>query len=198
MKQRYRIGSKPDNDIHLPSQYVDGYHAVIFMQDGEWYIEDLRSKFGTFIGQVRVESPSLIPPNTMIKVGTEKLNFEQFLKMEIEDNEEAVTRQNLFRLNVGVGLKTYRAISFLAIFSPAIIYFGLHLLNSFQEYFTEVHLTDNTLERLWTPPMIIVSILFLLITLKRWKNTGKPFWKIFIPIYNLIVLFFAEAKSRTN
>jgi pSer/pThr/pTyr-binding forkhead associated (FHA) protein len=198
MKQRYRIGSKPDNDIHLPSQYVDGYHAVVFMQGGEWYIEDLRSKFGTFIGQIKVETPLPIPPNTLIRIGTEKLNLEQYLMMEQEEDEEAITRQNLLKLEIGVGQKTYRAITLLAIFSPAIVYFGLHLINRFQAFFTQTLITDEALSRFWMLPMVIVSALFLIITLKRWNDTGKPLWKFFIPIYNLFVLFFSKSKPRTN
>jgi uncharacterized membrane protein YhaH (DUF805 family) len=194
MKQRYTIGSKADNDIHLPSQYVDARHAVIFLQDGQWYIEDLGSKFGTFIGQTKVNGPIPIPSNSLIKIGTEKLDWDDYLDPETE--EPPVNASNILSFKGVIGRKTYQAIFVLALFTPAIVYFVLNsgLRVRGRGYQLPLEYVGPT----WVAIMVVLGIVFLGITIRRWRDTGKPLWALLLPFYNLYVLLFIKSKQKNN
>lgn len=49
------IGRHPSNDIILPGSTISRFHARIGMADGEYYIRDLGSTYGTFVNGRRVE-----------------------------------------------------------------------------------------------------------------------------------------------
>lgn len=52
-----RMGMKKA-DVQVPHNSVSGMHARVFQKSGAWYIEDLGSSNGTFVGSDRVESPT--------------------------------------------------------------------------------------------------------------------------------------------
>ncbi len=192
MKQRYFIGSKADNDIHLPSQYVDARHAVIFLQEGQWYIEDLGSKFGTFIGQARVNGPTPVPPNTLIKIGTEKLDWDEYLDPEAD--ETPINASNILSFKGEVGRKTYQAVFVLTVFSPAIVYFLLNIGIHVRRFQLPIEYAGP----IWTISMVVLGIVFLGLTVRRWRDTGKPFWALLLPFYNLYVLLFSKSKQKSS
>jgi hypothetical protein len=45
------IGRRPDNTLALDDEHVSGRHARIYNQGRQWYLEDLGSTNGTFIGE---------------------------------------------------------------------------------------------------------------------------------------------------
>jgi uncharacterized membrane protein YhaH (DUF805 family) len=108
--------------------------------------------------------------------------------------EIPITRQNLFSLNVPVGKETFQAVSILALFSPAIIFFGLHLLENLRRRHV---LAQNLsfLTTLWYLLMGAFAIVYLIVCIKRWRDTGKPWWLVLIPVYNLYILLFSPSKN---
>ena len=54
-----KIGRMSDNDIVLKDTMVSRHHASIFMKDRTFFVEDLKSKNGTFVNNVRVGSRKL-------------------------------------------------------------------------------------------------------------------------------------------
>ena len=59
-KPTITIGRSPKNDIQVKDEYVSRKHLRISMRDGRYFIEDLRSRNGTFINGAQVESGSEI------------------------------------------------------------------------------------------------------------------------------------------
>ena len=51
----YRVGRNPDSDIVIDDPRVSWLHAVVRFHDGQWLLEDLDSRNGTFLGDQRVE-----------------------------------------------------------------------------------------------------------------------------------------------
>ena len=49
---------------------------------------------------------------------------------------------------------------------------------------------------IWTILLGLLCFVFILLSIKRFRDTGKPFWKILIPIINIKILFFEESKKR--
>ncbi|MEM3516127.1 MAG: FHA domain-containing protein, partial [Saccharolobus sp.] len=67
------IGRSPENVIVIPDPEVSRKHALISLENGELYIEDLNSTNGTYIYDGKVFQPvkgkMKIQPNSIIKLG---------------------------------------------------------------------------------------------------------------------------------
>jgi len=50
-KERITIGREKDSDLRIPSDAISRKHAVIFFEQGAWFIEDLNSKHGTLVNE---------------------------------------------------------------------------------------------------------------------------------------------------
>jgi hypothetical protein len=75
-QQSILIGRNPESTLVLSDDYASGRHARIFPQDGGWYIEDLESTNGTFVGQQRVASdPVKLDLDSTIRIGTTVLEL---------------------------------------------------------------------------------------------------------------------------
>src|SRR5260370_17347008 len=53
-KPRFTIGRKPDNDLVIDNPAVSGHHALIFIEEGAFFIEDLGSTNGTFGNDAKI------------------------------------------------------------------------------------------------------------------------------------------------
>lgn len=63
------IGRNPECALVLDDEFASGRHArIIRAQDG-WYVEDLGSTNGTFVGQYRVGDPVPVETGTSIRIG---------------------------------------------------------------------------------------------------------------------------------
>ena len=69
------IGSEADNDLQLTEEGVSQYHAMISFDGNDWYIEDLGSETGTFIGACQVTQKQKLSPGNLISVGNQKFKF---------------------------------------------------------------------------------------------------------------------------
>ena len=58
-KPRFTIGRKPDNDLVIDNPAVSGHHALLFSEEGAFFIEDLESTNGTFVNDAKVQKEKL-------------------------------------------------------------------------------------------------------------------------------------------
>lgn len=58
-KPRFTIGRKPDNDLVIDDPAVSGHHALIFSEEGAFFIEDLGSTNGTFVNDTKIQKEKL-------------------------------------------------------------------------------------------------------------------------------------------
>jgi adenylate cyclase len=56
LKKRLRVGRRDSNDIVLDFGNVSGYHCLMEIEEGYWFIKDLRSRNG-----VKVAGKKLMP-----------------------------------------------------------------------------------------------------------------------------------------
>lgn len=63
------IGRSSDNTVVLEDDFASGHHARFVSSGGRWYIEDLGSTNGTFIGEQRLTRPVAVSPGTPVTVG---------------------------------------------------------------------------------------------------------------------------------
>lgn len=73
---RFTIGREADN--HLPltlDPMVSGHHARIVREGHHFWLEDLASKNGVYLGDRRLSERALIGPGTTFTIGQTELEF---------------------------------------------------------------------------------------------------------------------------
>ncbi|MBO0841738.1 MAG: FHA domain-containing protein [Nocardioides sp.] len=63
------IGRGGDAQIVLDDDYVSTRHARIGVSGDQWFVEDLGSTNGTYIGSVRINQPTAISLGTQVRIG---------------------------------------------------------------------------------------------------------------------------------
>lgn len=63
------IGRGGDAQIVLDDDYVSTRHARIAVSGDQWFVEDLGSTNGTYIGSVRITQPTAISLGTQVRIG---------------------------------------------------------------------------------------------------------------------------------
>ncbi len=63
------IGRGNDAAIRLEDDYVSTRHARIAASGDQWFVEDLGSTNGTYVGTVRISQPTTIAIGTQVRIG---------------------------------------------------------------------------------------------------------------------------------
>ena len=63
------IGRGTDAAIRLDDDYASTRHARVAAYEDDWFVEDLGSTNGTYIGSVRLTQPTVITLGTQIRIG---------------------------------------------------------------------------------------------------------------------------------
>ncbi len=63
------IGRGSDAAIRLDDDYVSTRHARIASAGDQWYVEDLGSTNGTYIGSSRINQPTTLTLGTQVRIG---------------------------------------------------------------------------------------------------------------------------------
>ena len=63
------IGRGNDAAIRLDDDYVSTRHARIAASGDQWFVEDLGSTNGTYVGTVRITQPTTLTLGTQVRIG---------------------------------------------------------------------------------------------------------------------------------
>jgi len=63
------IGRGSDAAIKLDDDYVSTRHARVGSDGEQWYVEDLGSTNGTYVGSARITQPTPLPLGTQVRIG---------------------------------------------------------------------------------------------------------------------------------
>jgi pSer/pThr/pTyr-binding forkhead associated (FHA) protein len=63
------FGRGADCTMPLGDEYVSTQHARIVLHDGQWYVEDLGSTNGTYVGNERLTRPSPVGAKSRVRLG---------------------------------------------------------------------------------------------------------------------------------
>lgn len=72
------IGRSPTNAVVLDTNFASSEHAMIFLRDGQWWLEDRNSRNGTLLNGDRINAPTIITDGDIIGVG--ESNFKLVLE----------------------------------------------------------------------------------------------------------------------
>src|SRR5258706_10887058 len=70
------LGRAPTNTATLPDETASLEHALIHLRDGQWGLEDLKSRTGTRLNDSPVAAPAPVMPGDDFDVGRVKLKVE--------------------------------------------------------------------------------------------------------------------------
>ena len=63
------IGRNPECSLVLDDEFASGRHARVIRGEDGWYVEDLGSTNGTYLGQYRVGDPVPVEAGAAIRIG---------------------------------------------------------------------------------------------------------------------------------
>lgn len=70
------IGRADSSAFVLNDDFASAQHARLISRDGEWYLEDLDSRNGTFLNGQRVEQPEKLAAGMEIRIGRTTLRLQ--------------------------------------------------------------------------------------------------------------------------
>jgi predicted component of type VI protein secretion system len=74
-KDRTVVGRASACDVAVPTNNLSREHCLIIKRDDGWYVEDLNSSNGTFVGSERIAAPRKLAEKDIIKAGAARLTF---------------------------------------------------------------------------------------------------------------------------
>lgn len=70
------LGRSPTNTIRIDDTFASGEHAVVMRRNGQWWLEDRRSRNGTTLNGLPVNKPIIVTNGDIIGVGTMRYRIE--------------------------------------------------------------------------------------------------------------------------
>jgi hypothetical protein len=85
-KERFTIGRRASNDVHIDNLAISGKHAVIVTKEDGAYIEDLNSTNGTIVNRQKIKK-HMLADGDLIKLGKYKLRYVHDARVSKPRNE---------------------------------------------------------------------------------------------------------------
>jgi pSer/pThr/pTyr-binding forkhead associated (FHA) protein len=63
------IGRAEDSTLVITDDYASARHARLVPRDGQWFVEDLGSTNGTFLGSERLTTPTRVEAGSALRIG---------------------------------------------------------------------------------------------------------------------------------
>lgn len=70
------IGRGPSNLIAIPDTFISTTHALIYLRNGQWWLEDQQSHNGTLLNDIPIEEPVVLSAGDEFSIGRVKFRFE--------------------------------------------------------------------------------------------------------------------------
>ena len=71
------VGRAPSCTLVLDDDYSSSRHARLYPENGQWFVEDLGSTNGTFLGSARVDRPMPVAAGAPVRVGKSVLELQR-------------------------------------------------------------------------------------------------------------------------
>ena len=70
------IGRNPECALVLDDDFSSGRHARLFQQAGQWWVEDLGSTNGTFLGEGKLATTEPVGIGSVLRIGRTVLELQ--------------------------------------------------------------------------------------------------------------------------
>ena|SRR5215218_605492 len=71
------VGRAPSCTLVLDDDYSSSRHARLYPENGQWYVEDLGSTNGTYLGSTRVDRPMPVQAGAPVRIGKSTLELQR-------------------------------------------------------------------------------------------------------------------------
>ena len=71
------VGRAPSCTLVLDDDYSSSRHARLYPENGQWFVEDLGSTNGTYLGSARVDRPMAVTAGAPVRVGKSVLELQR-------------------------------------------------------------------------------------------------------------------------
>ena len=198
MKNQYKIGKNKENEIIIEHESCPNLHAEINYEKGFWVLNNLAKDKVIFVNDEKIEGSKQLNKNDKIKIGNQTIYWSNYL---YEGENQELDLMKIFTFNGRISRSNFRALSLLAIGMAICVFFSPGLLGSMANGRRSGNLELVEKATQISMPIIhiigfsIIVIAMLFLAIKRVRDTGNPIWKLFIPIYNLKILYFEQSKQ---
>ncbi len=72
------FGRSPTNTIIIKDNFTSSEHALLALRDGQWWLEDRKSRNGTLLNGERISTPTIITNGDIVTIG----NFSYRIELE--------------------------------------------------------------------------------------------------------------------
>ncbi len=194
---KYRIGKRSSNEIVIRDEHCPELIAEIDCEKGYWILSKLVDNKEIYVNGLVIKSSHQLEKNDQIKIGNQTIYWKNYL---FEGDAQELDLSKILSYNGRVSRANYRALSLLGFGMAICIFFlpGLSVSTILKISIvseSEVHelskfLTPiiHTIGYLW------LSIAMVFLAIKRCRDTKNSIWRLFIPFYNLKILYFEKSK----
>jgi hypothetical protein len=70
------LGRAPTNSIKIDDNFASSEHAVVALRNGQWWLEDRKSRNGTTLNDVPVTQPVIVTDGDIIGIGSTRFRLE--------------------------------------------------------------------------------------------------------------------------
>ena len=70
------LGRSPTNTVPINDSFASSEHALVAFRNGQWWLEDRRSRNGTLLNDMPVTQPVVITDGDIIGIGKIKFRLE--------------------------------------------------------------------------------------------------------------------------
>ena len=70
------LGRAPTNSIKIDDNFASSEHAVVALRNGQWWLEDRKSRNGTTLNDVPVTQSVIVTDGDVIGVGSKRFRLE--------------------------------------------------------------------------------------------------------------------------
>ncbi len=202
MKQSIKIGTTEECRIPIRSKHCPKVCAEITYQRSIWVIESFVGSKDIIVNSKPLLEPRILEKYDVIKAYRKVIYWSDYL---YEGEEQVLEMRDFTSLHGRISRANFRALSLLALgaaicvyFLPGLIIGLLHALFHRSSIASELSYTESI--QFITPPIhfvgyTLLALFYVLLSIKRWRDTGQKMWKIMIPFYNLWGLYFRPSRK---
>ena len=176
-------------------------HAEINYDKGNWVLKNLIIEKPIFVNNKQIDNQIYLNKNDKIRVGEKTIHWNNYLD---EGENQELHFNDIISYHGRINRSNFSALSLLLFGMIICVFFLPGLLAIFWEYlqrrknsnmeFETINSVQKISPIVYSIGFSIIGVIFLMVAIKRIRDTGSPIWMLLIPIYNLKLLYFAESK----
>ncbi|MFK8102311.1 MAG: DUF805 domain-containing protein [Saprospiraceae bacterium] len=197
----FKLGTAADNDIQLRATQAQKRQATIRYIKGEWLLENLAPELPIYLNEIVLKDPKALNKYDRIKLADQTIHWQDYF---YEGETQELITKDFKSFHGRISRSNYRALSLLTIGLIICIFFVPGILGTLYSYLLNrgairVEMTNIEVVQFISPYFYflgysLLGLLFVMISVKRIRDTGNPWWKLLLPFYNLKLLYFNLSK----